>query len=177
MRLDYGQPLGGISQFAYVVADIDRSMREFTAQLGVGPWFLRDHFTPLAGRYRGQPTRPTFSLARGFTGHSMVELIVQHDDGPSIYHEGDGPRRYGFHHWAVVTDDFDGTIARYQAQGYEEAFYDELPSGARVMYVDATRDLPGMIEVVELNAAQERVYTDVYLAAVGWDGTEPVRGY
>ena len=59
--------------------------------------------------------------------------------------------------------------------GYVEAFYDELPSGSRVAYMDATRDLPGMIELIEHTDAQERVYTEIYEAAIGWDGHDPVR--
>ena len=52
--------------------------------------------------------------------------------------EGDGPRRYGFHHRAVTTDRFDEDLARYSRMGYDEAFSDVLPSGARV--VTSTRD-------------------------------------
>jgi hypothetical protein len=41
--------------------------------------------------------------------------------------------------------------------------------------MDAARDLPGMIELVEHTAAQELVYTSMYRAAVGWDGSDPIR--
>jgi hypothetical protein len=163
--LGFGQPLGAIAQLAYVVPDLDVAMHDFGDRLAVGPWFVRARFTPPAGRYRGQPTSPVFSLARGFSGHTMIELIVQHDDAPSVYHEGDGPRRYGFHHFAVMTADFDADVARYAALGYPEAFSDVLPSGSRVVYVDATRDLPGMIELVEHTPEQERVYTEMFTAA------------
>jgi hypothetical protein len=173
--LAFGQPLGAVTQFAYVVADIEHSMADFAERLGVGPWFLRSRFRPPQGRYRGQPTTPTFSLARAFAGHAMIELIEQHDDTPSVYHEGPGPRSYGFHHWGVLTGSFDEDVARYLATGYEEAFYDELPSGSRVAYMDASRDLPGMIELIEHTDAQERVYTEIYEAAIGWDGHDPVR--
>jgi hypothetical protein len=173
--LDFGQPLGGISQFAYVVEDLDRAMAEYTDRLGVGPWFVRGPFQPPAGRHRGEPATFTVTLGRAFAGHAMIELIVQHDDGESVFHEGGGPRRYGFHHWGVLTQAFDADVDRYRALGYEEAFSDRLPSGARVVYMDATRDLPGMIELVEHTAEQERVYTEIYQASVGWDGTDPVR--
>jgi hypothetical protein len=173
--LDFGQPLGTIVQYAYVVEDIESEMLRYTERLRVGPWFLRGPFTPPEGRYRGEPTAPTFSIARGFAGHAMVELIEQHDDSPSVYHEGPGPRRYGFHHWAMLTKTFDDDVARYAALGYPEAFSDRLPSGSRVIYVDATRDLPGMIELVEHTDAQERVYTSMYRAAIGWDGGDPIR--
>ena len=32
-----------------------------------------------------------------------------------------------------------------------------------------------MIELVEHTDAQERVYTDMYRAAIGWDGSDPIR--
>lgn len=173
--LAFGQPLGAIAQFAYVVEDVERAIGDFVDRLGVGPWSLRERFQPPEGRYRGDPTSATFSLARAFAGHAMIELIQQHDDSPSVFHEGGGPRRYGFHHWAVLTETFDDDLARYRAMGYEEAFSDQLPSGSRVVYVDSTRDLPGMIELVEHTEAQERFYTEVYRAAVDWDGRDPIR--
>jgi hypothetical protein len=172
--LGFGQPLGAVVQFAYTVDDIDRAMSDFTASLGAGPWFVRGPFQPLEGRYRGEPTTASFTLARAFAGHAMIELIAQHDNVPSVFNEGGGPR-YGFHHWAIMTETFDEDLERYRALGYEEAFYDRLPSGARVIYVDSTRDLPGMIELVERTDEQERLYTEIYRAAVGWDGRNPVR--
>ncbi len=48
----------------------------------------------------------------------MIELIVQHDDTPSVYHPDSDPthpRRYGFHHWARFSRDFDAEVARLQA--------------------------------------------------------------
>jgi hypothetical protein len=115
------------------------------------------------------------SLARAFSGHVMVELIQQHDDTPSVFHEGPGPRRYGFHHWAVRTKDFDADLACYLDVGYAEAFSDRLPSGSRVVCVDSTRDLPGMLELIEHTEAQEHFYADIHTAAVGWDGRDPIR--
>ena len=175
MELGWGQPLGAIVQFAYVVEEIDEAMTRYVQRLGIGPWFVRGPFQPPAGRHRGRPSKPTVSVARAFSGHTMVELIAQHDDGPSVFHEQEGPRRYGFHHWARLTDTFDQDLARYAALGYEEAFFDKLPSGSRVAYVDATCDLPGMIELVEHTEAQDRFYTALYRAAIDWDGRDPVR--
>jgi hypothetical protein len=176
MRLDFGAATGGIAQVAYVVADIEAAMTQYTRHLDVGPWFVRGPFTPPEGLLRGRPHSPTFTLARGFTGHTMVELIAQHDDGPSVYHPG--PRHYGFHHWGVMSQDFDGDLERYARSGFPEAFSDRLPSGSRVVYVDSVALLGGMIEVIEYTPDQERTYTEMYQAAVGWtpagDGDEIV---
>ena len=175
MELSFGQPLGSIVQYAYVVPSIDRAVADYVDQLGVGPWFVRGPFHPPAARYRGQPASAVFSLARAFSGHVMIELVEQHDDAPSVFHPGSGQRRYGFHHWAVFTNQIDVDIERYRALGYEEAYSDVLPSGARIVYVDSTRDLPGMLELVEHTDAQEQVYDTIYQASIDWDGSEPLR--
>jgi hypothetical protein len=175
MSLAFGQPLGGITQFAYVVDDIEGAAADFTERLGVGPWFVRGPFTPPAGRYRGEPTTPLFSLARAFAGHAMVELIQQHDDSPSVYHPVGGPRQYGFHHWAILSASFEADIERYAALGYGVAFSDLLPSGSRIVYIDSTADLPGMIELIEHTEAQEQVYDQIYRASIEWHGDDPIR--
>lgn len=99
MLSDFGQPLGSIAQFAYVVRDAEREMLRYAERLRLGPWFVRGPFQPPEGLYRGQPTHATFTIAHAFAGHAMVELIEQHDDAPSVFNERDGDGRYGFHHW------------------------------------------------------------------------------
>jgi hypothetical protein len=74
-----------------------------------------------------------------------------------------------------MSKSFDQDVQRYAAMGYEEAFFDTLPTGSRVVYVDATGDLPGMLEIVEHTDAQEQVYTRIYDAARDWDGADPIR--
>ena len=175
MTLAFGPHDDALVQYAYVVEDIDAAMAQFTRRLGIGPGHRRSRFRPPAGRYLGRPTAPLFSLARAFSGQVMIELIVQHDDTPSVFHPGDGPRRYGFHHWARFTRDFDAEVARMQADGWTEAFYDELPSGSRVMYLDPGAGLPGMLELVEHTDAQERHYAAIHRTAIDWDGSDPVR--
>jgi hypothetical protein len=163
-------------QYAYVVADIDAAMAEFTTRLGIGPWHLRSRFTPPAGRFLGEPTAPLFSLARANSGPTMIELIVQHDDTPSVFHpDPAAPRRYGFHHWARFSHDFDGEVATLQDAGWTEAFYDELPSGSRVMYLDPNSSLPGMLELVEHTEAQAARYAEIHRSSIDWDGSDPVR--
>ncbi|OLM31168.1 hypothetical protein Ae717Ps2_2063c [Pseudonocardia sp. Ae717_Ps2] len=176
-RFDFGQPVGGMIQVAYTVPDIDTAMKAWTERVGIGPWFVRGPFTPPGARYRDLPTAPTLTLARAFNGHTMIELVRQHDDGPSVYRdviEGQG-RGHGFHHIAIGVHDFDAAVTGHRRAGAEVVFTDTLPTGARVAYVDTTDILPGMVEIVEMNEAQERVYTDIHLASVGWDGTDPVR--
>lgn len=173
--LNFGQPLGSIIQVAYFVEDIQRSMKDFTARLKVGPWYVTQPFTPHEARYRGQPTQVNLTLAIGFAGHMSFELIQQHNDAPSVYLELAQKHGYGFHHWAVPVHEFEREIETYRALGYEAAFTDITPHGYRIAYMDTTRDLPGMIELVESTDSMEERYTKMYHASVGWDGADPIR--
>lgn len=172
--LPFGRAIGTIIQYAYTVADIGQSMAIYTERFGVGPWYRRGPFTPPNARYRGEFTGLTISLARAFAGDTMIELIQQHDDGPSVYRRVI-ERGHGFHHWAVGVDDVDAQIARFAEAGYPAVFEDRTPNGARVVYVDATAELPGMIELLEMNEPTRDLYAGFHRAAAHWDGTDPVR--
>jgi hypothetical protein len=174
--LSVGQPIGGIVQVSYTVAEIETAMRHYLDNLRLGPWFVRGPFTPKAAQYRGQPTTPTLSLALTFSGHLMVELVQQHDDGPSVYRETIARTGgHGFHHWGVASTNFDADAAGYRARGYEQVFYDVTPVGTRVAYFDTTANLPGMIELIEMTEAQDRRYARMYAETLAWDGSEPIR--
>lgn len=173
--LPWGQPLESVVQFAYVVDDVDAACLLYAERLGVGPWFVRGPFQPPTGIYRGEPTHATFEIGHAFSGGMMIELIRQHDDSPSVFNEKPEGQRLGFHHVARLTARFDEELARYDALGYARAFSDTLPSGARVQYLDATRDFQGMVELLEWNPAQEEAYAEFWRPSVDWDGSDPIR--
>jgi hypothetical protein len=170
-RFSFGPRDNGIIQIAYTVADIQKAMQGYSELLNIGPWFLVRPFVPPKGVYRGAVTTMKISLALAFSGQTMIELIEQHDDQPSVYGETLRARgAHGFHHWAVGTRDFEKTSAHYRSLSYAEAFSDTAPMGFRVVYFDTTRDLPGMLEVIEMNTAAEEGFHAMYLAAQDWDG-------
>ena len=176
-QVNFGQPDDGIIQMAYVVEDIHQAMDAWVKKLKVGPWFLLDRFTGVEPLYRGRPTDASVSIAMSFAGHMMVELIQEHSKAPSVYREVIEKRGYGFHHWGMATNDFDIEVEEYRASGYDIAFQARVPTGGRVAYLDTTRDLPGMIELIELGASFDAVFSRFYRATIGWDGAEPVRPF
>ncbi len=152
-------------------------MRQYTELLHVGPWFLIGPFVPPKGVYRGNATRMRVSLGFAYSGEVMIELIQQHDNEPSVFQETLKARgAYGFHHWAIGARDFDKTNAHYRSLGYEEAFSDTAPAplDCRIVYFDTGSDLPGMLEVIEINAATEEVYRQMYQAARDWNGKDHI---
>lgn len=175
--LDFGQPELGVFQMAYVVEDIHDSMEVFTRDLRVGPWFLLDRFTGDDPRYRGAPTKAAVTLAMGYAGHMQFELLQPLDAEPSVFREVIERTGFGFHHYGIGSRDFDGDIARYEAQGYSVAFRAGVPTGGSVAYLDSGGELPGFIELIELGEVMEAVFTRYYAASLSWDGSDPVRPF
>jgi len=176
-QVGFGQPDDGIIQMAYVVADLEESMRQWSTRLRVGPWFVLEHFTGIDPLYRGEPSRADIALAMSFAGHMNIELIQPNNDAPSVYREVIERRGYGFHHWGVATWNFDAAVAHYERAGYPLAFRLAVPSGGRVGYMDTTAVLPGFTELIELGGAFEEVFGRFYRASIGWDGKDPVRSF
>jgi hypothetical protein len=175
--LNFGQPVDGIIQTAFVVEDIQVAMQHWIADLNVGPWFLLGPFTGgNAATYRGQPSRASVSIAMAFAGHMQIELLQPLDDLPSVYKETIEARGFGFHHHGLAVADIAAAEARYRAKGYEEAFRAAVGSG-EVIYFDTKGASPGFIEIFEANAGMEDAFTSMYLASVGWHGEDPVRPF
>jgi hypothetical protein len=166
---------GRIIQYAYTVPDMDEAIAHYVEVLKVGPWFRWGPFKPAAARYRGESTSLEITLARAFRGDTMIELIQQHDDGPSVYREVIEERGHGFHHFAVGVEDHAGEVRRFVERGFPVVFADVVPSGAHVTYVDTRAALPGMLEVLEINDDQKRKFQAFKDAADDWNGSDPIR--
>lgn len=170
--LGFGQPQTGVFQMAYVVDDIEASMRRWIEQLNVGPWFLLPHFTGVRPTYRGEPSEADVALAMAHAGHMLVELIQLNNDRPSVWRE-----RSGFHHFGVGTLDYDGELARHREQGHDLVYEAWVPTGGRVGYVDTTAELPGYVEIIEMDPATDAAFTRFYAQSLAWDGSDPIRPF
>jgi hypothetical protein len=171
----FGQPHDGIIQQAYVVRDLAAGMKEWTELLGIGPWFVLRRFAGLNPLFRGKPAIARADVAFAFAGHMQIELIHQLDDEPSIYRHDDGSLKLGFHHYGMGVTNFAAEAERLEARGFEALFTAVVPSGGRVAAYDTKGALPGMIELIEADAEMDAMFTNMYLASLDWDGSEPAR--
>lgn len=175
--LGFGQPQTGIMQMAYVVEDIDVAMRTWIDELNVGPWFLLESFAGIEAAYRGAPAESAVALAMAYAGHMTIELIQPKDDKPSVYRERIDEHGYGFHHFGVGSLDFDADLERHLDAGHELVFEAKVPTGGRVAYVDTRAELPGYVELIELDEPTDATFTRFYAASLAWDGSDPVRSF
>lgn len=160
-----------IKQIAYVVDDLDAAIAHWVRVLRVGPFFRFDDVSAADMRYRGAPATARLSIAVGNSGGVQIELIALRDGAPSIYRE----LTRGVNHLALLASDFDAETHRLEALGHPVAWALSLPGLCRVHYHDTLAVFGHFIELWEATDAMRGFVEMVESAAVGWDGSDPVR--
>lgn len=159
-------------QNAYYVSDLDAAIERWHRLWGIGPFFVRRHIVLPEVRYRGRPARLDISAAYVQAGPIQVELVTQHDDAPSAFRDVYAAGQEGFHHVAVIPDDYDRLIAQYERQGFPVATELRTASGRGAAYLDTRPMLGHMVEVYVISESLTALYRDVASAAQSWDGRQ-----
>ncbi|MGC6471854.1 MAG: VOC family protein [Parvibaculales bacterium] len=170
------QPLTNhkVIQVAYVVNNLEQAAHKWIQSFGIGPFFVLEKPQITDPTYRGTPNEVSFSTAVAQAGDMHIELVEQHCDSPSCYRDMFAKGEEGFHHVAVIAEDYEAEIARYAAQGREMAFAG-ISGPMKFSYVDMRPDLPFMIEVLENKAFIVDYFAKVKEAGETWDGSDPIR--
>ena len=165
---------GVIRQNGYVVRDLDTAIESWLS-LGVGPWIT---LGPMEQGmvYRGEPTRPTITLAFANSGDLQIELIHQTGDAPTAYNEFLDAGGEGFHHLAWWAEDVAAVESAVHAAGWPVIFQGDGTSVASFFYCEAPQVAATCLEVMELNEMTQGLADHVRQAADDWDGTtDPIR--
>ena len=89
MRYDFGQPVSGIMQTAFIVPDIHAAIDHWVSKLVIGPWFLLGEFTGIDPQYRGAPSSSKCAIAMSFAGQMNIEQHgeeLSQADESALYH-------------------------------------------------------------------------------------------
>ncbi len=166
--------LGTVMQLAYVPADIDAALAYWTGTIGAGPFFWMGHVAMDNVRYRGEPSPIDFSMAIGYWGDIQIELIVQHNDAPSIYRDWRVAGHEGVHHICICVDDLAAARTTAEAAGGTVVQSLSVPGGGGAIYVDTGGGPGTLVEILTLPSYAG--FDMMREAAHGWDGSDPVRG-
>lgn len=163
-----------VIQVAYVVNNVREAAARWIKTFGVGPFYILDR--PQVGNplYRGKPQAVEFSAALAQAGDVHIELIEQHCDSPSCYRDIVPKGKEGFHHVAVIVDDYKKEVARYAAMGFPVAASGEF-GPLKFCYVDTSPVMSGMVEVLENLPFIHNYFGRIRAAAERWDGSNPIR--
>lgn len=166
--------LGSVMQLAYVPADLDAALAWWTGTMGAGPFFWMGHLELENVRFRGAPSPIDFSVAIGYWGDIQIELIVQHNEAPSIYREWRDAGHEGLHHVCITVDDLDEARRVVGAAGGSIVQELGLPGGGGALYVDCGGGPGTLVEMLCLPSYAG--FEMMREASRGWDGSDPVRG-
>ena len=170
-------PPSSIYQVAYVVESLEDSARHWASSTGAGPFLLFDPFEFVAPVYKGKPCDVNMGIALGFSGGLCVELIVQHDDGPSIYSDWQRERGFGLHHVAMLADDFATTMSAHAENGLKSIFSGGFGENTHLAYLDTRDSLGCFLEVVEHTDFVRGALSALRQDHESWDGTDVLRPF
>jgi len=162
-------------QIAYHVPDPAAAAERYARDYGWGPFFLMEHIPLERASHRGRPADFDHSSAYGQAGEVMVELITQHNDGPSALRDLYAPQESGLHHVAYFVPDLAAALAAEADRGRVLALEARTSTGVDFAMVDASAELGHMLEFYEASEALAKFYAYVRRKAQGWDGRDPVR--
>ncbi len=109
----------GVAQIAFVVKDLDRTVRNYHRFFGIGPWYFYTYGKPLVPRMtrNGKPSHYTMRIALSHFGSMRIELIEQ-VAGDTVYREFIDRHGYGIHHLGFLVEDMQEAIAQAEAAGF-----------------------------------------------------------
>jgi Glyoxalase/Bleomycin resistance protein/Dioxygenase superfamily len=161
-----------IRQNAFIVEDLDEAACRWARSFKIGPFFCLRHLKFDEIRYRGASVDLDISLALAFSGDLNIELIEQHNDGPSAYRDVYPKGCEGFHHVLVYPDEFDVEVARYADLGFQTAMTGVSKGGGlRFAYIDTHAELGFMLEIVS-GGAPLPFWQPMIEAARRWNGID-----
>ena len=128
-------------QQAFFVEDLEASIEQWARLLGAGPFVVSPHHRTDSFDYRGTAHQADVSYAFGYLGDTMIQFIQQHDETPSIYRDMYAAGDEGYHHLAILVNDFEGEYQRLVGLGFEPACR-LYADGVDAAYFD-TRELNG----------------------------------
>jgi methylmalonyl-CoA/ethylmalonyl-CoA epimerase len=110
----------GVAQVGLVVKDLDRAIEAYWKMFGIGPWHLYTYGKPLVKRmtYHGAPCEYKMRVALAWLGPLRIELI-EILEGDTVYNEFVEKHGYGVHHFGLLVDDIQESLARAQAAGLD----------------------------------------------------------
>ncbi len=171
-----GQGFGRIVQVAYLVDDIEAAMGHWLAQAGLGPWtWFRN--IELDTTFDGHRFTMHIHEALAYMGDLQIQLVQSLDPIETVtpYQASLRAGRFGVHHTAFFADDFDATLARARAQGFERTCLMTDKAGFHYAYCQSDTMPDVWIEFLESYPALHTIFEDGIAAAASWDGTDPIR--
>lgn len=155
----------GIGQIAFVVKDLDETVKNFHMWFGIEPWNFYTYKKPLVKSMtrHGEPCEYAMRLALSNIGPMRIELIEQMQ-GDTVYQEFIDKHGYGIHHLGIIVDDIDETLEQVKEAGIEMSMDGGgygLEGDGRYAYLDTENLIGTTLELISRPTGRhkpEKVY-------------------
>jgi hypothetical protein len=169
-------PNRNFMQVCWLVPDLPAAIDSWVDSAGVGPFFWFDGVPFANGCHRGQPAEfPECTAAIAYAGEMQIELVCQENDAPGVFRDTFRRGEYGLHHMALICNDYETERDTYVAAGAPLAF-EGYAGTSRTSWVDTSRTLGFMIELLEPSPGRSTMFAGMRDAAETWDGTNRIIG-
>jgi methylmalonyl-CoA/ethylmalonyl-CoA epimerase len=152
----------GIGQVAILVPDLEKAVKAYWDQFGIGPWQFFTYQAPLLKKmsYRGKPGDYAFRIALAWIGELRIELI-ELISGNTIHAEFIKKHGYGVHHFGLIVNDMEKALATAKDNGIEMIMDGAgfgLAGDGHFAYLDTEDSLGVTLELIQ--RPRERVKPD-----------------
>jgi len=143
----------GIGQIAFVVKDLDRTVKNYYRLFGIGPWHFYTYAKPFVARMtrHGKSADYAMRVALSYFGDMRIELIEQ-VAGDTVYQDFINEHGYGIQHLGVLVEDMQQAIRQAEDAGLrmvqDGAGFGPDGDG-HYAYLDTEEDLGTMIELIQ----------------------------
>lgn len=139
-----------VTQVAILVNDIEKSIKEFAAMLGMeAPGYIVTGTREEAEtEFKGQPSEARAKLAFFNVGETLTIELIEPDEHPSVWRDDLNKNGEGIHHLAFNIKGMKETIARMERNGFPLLQKGEYPGG-RYAYMDTNSTLKTLVELLE----------------------------
>jgi methylmalonyl-CoA/ethylmalonyl-CoA epimerase len=168
--------LGEPHHCAYVVDDVQATVRRLVDQLGAGPFFLIENVPLENVLSHGEPAEFVHNSAFGYCGGGAIELMEVLSLAPERVQKGFSGPRPRIHHVAYVLPPTEVADLRSSLddRGLTEYLSSQLGEVETTLH-DASAALGHDIEIHVESEGLRDFFEMVRSGADGWDGSEPLR--
>jgi Glyoxalase/Bleomycin resistance protein/Dioxygenase superfamily len=170
MRIQFGP----LMQHGYIVADVEKSAREWAECVGAGPFYVLDRNRMDNYYYRGVRMEVETRLAFGYWHGVQVELIQPLDNADSLYNRALRSCAGQLNHMAVIVSDLNGLLARHKLE-QRVIQRGDMASGVKFVYLEEY--LPGghHLELIDAPQSTLMAFAGMQKVARQWDGRNAIR--
>ena len=169
------EPLfGPITQWGFLVKDIEAAMKSWVEHFGVGPWWGYRNVR-LQSEFRGAHTEVHMHVGLAYQNGVQIELIQQLNDVVSPYRFFyDTANAQTLHQLSYIVPDLDGALARAATAGLCEhgVMRNDF---ARYVYLDHPAINGLVVELMQSGPDYMASFAACAAEAAAWDGSRPYR--